>query len=342
MSALITASRAKCARLCARKHHLEYVLGYRPLESSEDLAFGSLVHEALAAWWCHAVPGIDVEQRLVAALAELEKADKLEPAVKVRAVVMVLGYHARWKGEPYTAVAVEQTFQGPLINPDTSAESRNWRLSGKVDVIVADAEGRRWLMEHKTSSEDLSPGSSYHRRLRMDTQVSVYFDGAALLGHDVVGCIYDVLAKHRTRPAKATPEDKRKFTKEGKLYAGQRAVDETPEEYQARLLEVVAEKPEEFYVRVEVPRLDTELADARRDLWQQAQRLREDERLGRSPRNPDACMAYGRECSFLDVCSGMASLDDTTRFQRLTMVHPELAEATTTETASSSKEESQS
>lgn len=340
MTALITASRAKCARLCARKHHLEYVQGYRPVETSEDLAFGTIVHEALAAWWCHAVPGIDVEQRLVAAQAALEATD-LDPYVKVRALTMITGYHARWKDEPYTAVAVEQGFSGPLINPDTGAKSMVWQLAGKVDVIVADAEGRKWLMEHKTSSEDLTPGGTYWRRLRMDTQVSVYFDGAALLGHEVVGCIYDVLAKHKQRPLKATPEDARKFTKDGRLYANQRASDETPEEYCARLVEAVTAAPSDFYSRIEVPRTDAELADARRDLWQQAQRLREDERLGRAPRNPDACMAYGRECAFLDVCAGMGSLDDPSKFRRLTMVHPELAgESSTTTTASSSKEES--
>jgi hypothetical protein len=38
------------------------------------------------------------------------------------------------------------------------------------------------VVEHKTSSEDVTPGSFYWSRLRMDGQVSVYFDGARALG----------------------------------------------------------------------------------------------------------------------------------------------------------------
>lgn len=159
----------------------------------------------------------------------------------------------------------------------------------------------------------------------MDSQVSIYFDGAKLLGHDVRGCIYDVLAKPAQRPLKATPVEARKYKANGELYANQRAEDETPEAYCARIVDTVTSKPEEFFVRIEVPRLDSELDDARRDLWQQAQRIREDERLGRAPRNVDACNLYGRVCPFFDCCSGAASLDDERLFRRVSSVHPELA-----------------
>lgn len=324
MSVLITNSRAKSARLCARKHSLTYLQGYRPLIASEDLDFGSLVHAGLEAWWCHALPGIDPEDRLAAAMRVVGAAE-VDAFLKVKAQVMLAAYHARWAGEAFAAVAVEVQFETALVNPDTGAESKIWRLSGKLDAVVRDADSQLWLMEHKTSSEDLTPGGNYWRRLRMDSQVSIYFDGARALGHEVRGCIYDVLSKPSQRPLKATPEDKRKLTKEGKLYAGQRLADETPEEYGARIADIVMAAPADYVARIEVPRLESELDDARRDLWQQAQRLREDERLGRAPRNPDSCNAYGRACEFFDVCTGTASLDDPTRFKRLTEVHPELA-----------------
>ena len=64
MSALLTNSRAKVARLCPRKEQLQYQLGYRPVETAEGLDFGTLIHAALEAWWCHALPGIDPELRL--------------------------------------------------------------------------------------------------------------------------------------------------------------------------------------------------------------------------------------------------------------------------------------
>ena len=338
MSSLLTNSRAKLARLCPRKEQLQYQLGYRPTEVAEELDFGTLIHAALEAWWCHALPGIDPELRLVAAAAALD-AGTTDPYVKARALVMVQGYHARWVGEALEAVAVEAPFRCALINPDTGAESRVWELAGKLDVVARDAGGELWLVEHKTSSEDLSPGGTYHRRLRMDSQVSIYFDGAASLGHVVRGCVYDVLSKPTQRPLKATPPEKRKLTKEGKLYAGQREADETPDEYQARLAEAVLADPSAFYARIEVPRLEAELLEAQRDLWQLAQRLREDVRLKRAPRNPDACTAYGRVCPFFDVCTGMASLADPARFTRLTDVHPELAGMDATTTPADPKEE---
>jgi hypothetical protein len=34
----------------------------------------------------------------------------------------------------------------------------------------------------------------------MDSQVSTYYEGGRFLGHDVVGCIYDVVFKPRQRP----------------------------------------------------------------------------------------------------------------------------------------------
>lgn len=323
MKAVLTNSRAKVARLCARKEQLQYRLGYRPIEEAEELGFGALIHAALEAWWCHAVPGLDVEARLVAAAAALD-AGTPDAYVKARALAMLQGYHARWAGEALVGVAVEAPFDCALVNPDTGAESKAWRLAGKLDAVARDAGGELWLVEHKTSSEDLSPGGTYWRRLRMDSQVSIYFDGAAALGHQVRGCIYDVLSKPTQRPLKATPEDKRKYTKEGKLYAGQRLVDETADEYFARVAAAITEKPEEYFARIEVPRLEGELREARRDLWQQAQRLREDERLGRGPRNPDACTAYGRTCAFFPVCTGTASIEDPVLYRKVENVHQEL------------------
>lgn len=70
-----------------------------------------------------------------------------------------------------------------------------------------------WVFEHKTSSEDVRPGSTYWKRLTLDAQCSNYDDGARALGYaDLRGIIYDVVKKPATRPAKATPIEARKYT----------------------------------------------------------------------------------------------------------------------------------
>lgn len=324
---LMTHSRAKTSRSCARKHQIEYLLLYRPVGNAEELDFGTIVHACLAVWWALAVPGIPVIDRLNAAITRLDAVPKLDGFVRARIEVMLVGYHARWVNEPLYVVAVEQEFRSPLVNPVSGVASKLWELGGKLDVVVFNFETQtKWLMEHKTSGEDLSPGSTYHRRLRMDPQVSIYFDGAAALGHEIVGCIYDVLAKPKLKPLQATPLEARKFTKKtGELYSGQRLEDETVTEFSNRLVLSYQEDPTRFFARIEVPRLEAELNDARSDLWQQAQRMRDDERLGRHPRNPDACTMYGRVCSYFDVCTGAGSLDDQRLYRRATSAHEELA-----------------
>jgi hypothetical protein len=248
----------------------------------------------------------------------------------VRAEALISGYHYRWNefADAYEVISVEVKFRTALVNPQTGASSRIWELGGKLDVLVRKREGGDvYLVEHKSTSEDIGAGSEYWRRLRMDGQVSIYYEGAAALGHHVAGCIYDVLKKPALRPHKATPVEDRKYKKDGALYANQRESDETPEEFRARLVEAIAEAPDKYFQHGDVVRLEGEVAEALWDIWQIAQQLNEAANRDRFPRNPDACSVFGRTCEFLDVCSGGGSLDDATRFKRLDHVHPELSAA---------------
>jgi hypothetical protein len=67
----------------------------------------------------------------------------------------------------------------------------------------------RLVVEHKTTSSDIGPGSAYWAKLTLDTQVSAY-----LGAHEgVEGMLYDVIRKPGIRPYKATPPADRKYTK---------------------------------------------------------------------------------------------------------------------------------
>jgi len=343
---LLTTSRMKAARLCQRYHHLRYELGYRPVETDDVLRFGTLVHAGLEAWFLAKMNG--GTDPLGAALAALQ--GEADPYDRVRAEALLTGYHYRWQEEAYKVVGVEVQFEAKLINPGTGAASRTWTLGGKIDAIVEDLrDGRILLVEHKTSAEDITPGSSYWRRLRMDGQVSTYFAGARqALGLDVAGCLYDVVAKPGIRPS-AVPlldeegvkivlnaQGERVRTKDGKKWrqTGDTAEGfvlqsrpETPEEFRARLVEAIAADPDRYYSRGEVVRLDSEMDEAAFDAWQLAQQIRESQLAQRNPRNPDACIRFGKPCAFFEVCSGAASLEDPALFTRSAHVHPELAGA---------------
>jgi hypothetical protein len=248
----------------------------------------------------------------------------IDPYELARAEVMLVGYDARWGDDQYETLAVEAEFFTALVNPETGSASRTWRLGGKIDAIVRDAAGRVLIVEHKTATGEIGPGSEYWKRLRLDGQVSIYYEGARSMGYDVEGCLYDVLAKPALRPYKATPLESRKFTKDGRLYATQREQDETPEEYRDRLLNAIAEAPTACFQRGEVVRFEAEMADALHDVWSIAKQIREAELAKRFPRNPDACVRWNRTCDFFPVCTGEATVDSPA-FRRVTDLHPELA-----------------
>src|SRR5690606_24888809 len=233
----------------------------------------------------------------------------------------MVGYHHRWKGEPLEPVETEVQFRfhvyhhvdGDLLDA----------MGGQIDNLVRDTRtGQIFLVERKTSGDDITPGSDYWRALAIDHQVSTYYAGAAALGYEVAGCIYDVIGKPRLRPQLATPPEKRRYTKDGRLYAGQRETDETPDEYRDRILEAIERDPNAYFQRGIVARDGREMVRYRQDLQDAITLIKS----GMTTRNPTACRRYGRLCEFFDVCSGAADLTDETRFRRVETIHEELQE----------------
>jgi hypothetical protein len=341
---VLTNSELKTHRRCSLEHHIAYGLGYRPVaENAEALRFGTAIHAALEAWWSWPWPS---DNSLAMALARVRVELFEDPYELARAEAMLEGYHLRWQHEPYQAVMspgqkpaptdpyqitinpyplVEAEFRAPLINPATGKPSRTFQLGGKLDGLVKHTEtGQVYILEHKTSGEDISPGSLYWQLLQLDTQVSTYYAGARALGFEPAGVIYDVLGKSKLRPHQATPADKKKYTATGKLYANLRAEDETPQEYGQRVRDAMALSPDKYFVRGTVVRLEQEELDAQWDAWQQARLIREADLYERWPRNPDSCKRWGRTCSYFPVCTKVTSLQDLTKFQRVTHVHSEL------------------
>jgi hypothetical protein len=321
---LLTNSEAKTFRRCAREHHLAYRLRVRPRTDAGPLRFGTLLHRGLEAWWRAAATKAPPESWLPSALTAL--AGEADPFERVRAEEMLRGYDIRWQAEPFEVLAVEAEFTTPLVNPDTGAESKTFQLGGKIDAVARrNSDGAVLVIEHKGSSEDIGPGSDYWRRLRIDAQVSTYLVGARSLGFDAQGCLYDVLGKPKLQPLAATPVEARKYRKaDGALYAGQREHDETPEEFRARLREHIAGDPDRYYVRGLVSRHEEDAREAALDLWQTARLIAESERLGRRPRNDQACMRWGRACPFFAVCAGEADIHDVNLFRMATKSHEEL------------------
>jgi PD-(D/E)XK nuclease superfamily len=314
MSEILTHSRMRTYRECARKHDLMYRQGFRPVKEGDALHFGTLMHKGLEAFWTGGDP-----------LAALEgEADAFE---RVKAEELMRGYIIKYAHllTEYEVLSAETVFDAPLINPATMLPSRNWRLGGKQDVILKRrSDGHVIVVEHKTTSESLTDGD-YWARLQIDHQVSNYVIGAEALGFPVDDTLYDVIKKPGIRPLAATPAESRKYTKQGFLYAAQRERDETPEEFRTRLREDIEADPEKYFQQRTIVRMNSQIQDFMFDAWQTAQEIRSAAIAGRAPRNPEACLRYGR-CPFWDVCvNGLVPSEHPEAFRQLDNVHPELA-----------------
>ncbi len=251
---LYTNSRSASFRACPRQHYYAYVQRYQALEEQEARVFGTCIHAMLEAYWLARKAGEDSNACLYAGLDAMVMT--MDPFQQARAEAMFCAYTSIWDGIDVEVLAVERTFQFPMLNPETGSKSRTWIMAGKLDLLVRfrgmfhgqDCTGLIAFVEHKTSSEDTSPGSAYRKKLGMDGQCGQYFEGsdalATVYGYERVNVgIYDVLAKPQLKPYKATPEDEKKYIEArpatpeepARLYEGQHLEDETPEAFAIRL-----------------------------------------------------------------------------------------------------------
>jgi hypothetical protein len=314
---LLTHSRLSTFRSCPRKHEIRYELGIRPEETGFALRVGSAFHAALEA----ADQGLDIDGAMQAAVPD--------PYDLALVAAMYDGHARRYEDAGLEIVATEQVFDLPLLNPKTGHSSTVWTFGGKMDRIVRLPDGRLALIEYKTTSRDFAPGADYWMMLHLDQQLSLYVIAARRLGFDVSTILYDVTRRPMLRPLKATPEASRKYTKDGNLYAAQRERDETPEEFAVRVATDIAERPDHYFTRVEIARLDQDLEDTAAELWQQQQTIREMQRTGRWYRNPGACFSNNGGCEYLSIClSCDLSGSLPAGFVCSENVHPELECAT--------------
>ncbi len=324
---LLSNSSLTTFRRCPREYYFRYVLLRKGRAKAAALRFGTLFHVALNAWWrCSG----DAAYRFAAALAaiaeHIAKQDNESDAFEVvKAQCLIAGYSARWADEGYETLAVELRFRLPI-------EGAEYDLGGAIDAIVRKG-GRVRNVEHKTTSADISVGSDYWRHVvTLDPQVSTYMHAARVLGYDPRDTLYDVIRKPTLPHLFATPEEARKYTKPTKaepiprLYATQRERDETPEEYAERLTEDIATNPTRYYARMPIVRLEEDDAEHARDVRGTAALIRFAETHDTWPRSPNACERFGRLCEYHDVCSGITSITDNSRYQTKQHKHEELGE----------------
>jgi hypothetical protein len=270
---VVSHSELSCFRRCPTEWRYRYVLQREPRgPKSEALTKGTAIHKVIGAYH------------------RGEKPDLSKLAPQDRALVR--GYRAYW-GDPDEQVLVEKTdvpFQvmiGPTI-----------MVKGEFDAKgIRKDTGKKTIVEHKTSSENIEIGSSYWNKVALvDSQVTSYLLASRLMGWGEVEVLYDVMLKPNLKRLRITQKRDR---------------EETDTEYEQRVLEDIAKRPEHYYQRGVVVRLEHDHEAHLRDVKGTVHLLQVARSLGENvPRNTDSCFKYGRPCDFYATCSGGPDIMD--------------------------------
>ena len=201
----VSVSQVKAWLRCPRQFELHYVRGIAPAFVPVNLAFGSAIHEGLAAFYGELKStGVPLRRDLVldtfrAAWASAtegdvplqvdeEGDDTAQMVDKGVSLLHAFHQHATNGGAPEAVEAVEMGFIVDLHDLD-SGEVVDEKLVGTVDLIVREG-GRRFIYEHKTASK------KYARdQLDNDFQLTAYKLAARQMGMGDVGLKFQVLVK---------------------------------------------------------------------------------------------------------------------------------------------------
>lgn len=231
----LTTSQVKCFKKCRKRYELEYICNLKPIETPKALAIGTLFHYGLELLQ----GGLELHEVIRDVQIHCET-DAILRQVDVdyydlyTAQEMIVAWDKQSGWRNWNIVHVELPFE--------VSTGYAKRLKGKMDGIILHPEtGKPYLQEHKTTS---MWGENYLHSLLWDEQPTNYLYAYEQLRKQgkinlppADGIFYDIIEKPTIKPYLATPIEKRKYTKDGKLYAGQHESDETPEAYALRVKE---------------------------------------------------------------------------------------------------------
>lgn len=247
---------------------------------------------------------------------------------------MLRGYDKLYRNAGYETLHVEKLVTADLVNPETQRTSRTFSIAGKIDIIAKHGN-KKTIIDHKTTSLDISdPNAPYWRQLVIEGQVSHYALLSWLNGEKVDDLVWDVMRKPGISPKKLAKAEKAAVVSSRKYFNVEMSTEtlealqvddrETLEMYEARLAhDCMTERPQWYFQRRPVPRMDNELLEYAGELWDHGQEILNTRNSGRNVRNSGACMLYGSACKFLGICSGYDT-PDSDKWQKKQQVHTEL------------------
>lgn len=273
--------------------------------------------------------------QLQTALDAIDANTSVDDIARAKCRALMIGYDTKYSSTEYQPTEVEAMTTALLLNPVTSRRSRLFSLAGKLDV-VAEHKGRRVLIDHKTTSQDLGPDSIHWQQLTVEAQPSHYMLLKWINGEKLDTAIWDMVRKPSISPRKLSKAQRTAAIMESRYCNQQLSAEtlellkteerETPEMYEARLVaDCTKERPGWYFCRHSVLRLDSQLIEHAQELWDFGQEIKDARRTNRHPKNDGACLLYGSPCKFLGICSGYDT-PDSDKWIRKANVHEELPE----------------
>ena len=221
---------------------------------------------------------------------------------------MAAAYRQEYRGWFREAMLmdVERHIEKPLLDS-------NWSLQGYIDKLIKTPQLGLCLVDHKTTTEDLHPGSRYWARLENDPQSTMYLLLATLDGLDVDTILWDVAKKPSIKPKKLTKKQLEEVKEKGTYFDHEL-------EYPDRVTEL--ESPECYGIRVFLWCRDNnafqrhwlirtpEAVESVLVSSHQVARLIDAAKIMEAwPQNFGACVDYGRPCDYAPICHEGCPLD---------------------------------
>lgn len=349
----VTNSSMACFKSCRQKYCWSYEKGYRPDVEKAPLRIGSMVHTGLDL---HAkgVPAEQVFDAIGNAYSEKIVDDptynpytKYKLEIECVTVLCLLGgYFNAWADSQIQITESESGFCLPIINPDGNAMT-SFKQAGKRDRIGKLPDGRIALMETKTAGEDIGPDSDFRNVLAINQQISMYINAAQLQGNQIETALYDCIRKPSIRPnAVPLTDDEgvivldkdgarvyKKTGDKGPRSTGDKAKgytvqvrDMKPTEWHDRLKADIEARPDFYYQRFEVPRMQDDLLAFNVELWMIAKDIADCRRMGRWYRNTSNCRMYNSLCPYYVLCAGERDMSNgcPEGFRQAETAHEEL------------------
>lgn len=290
---ILTNSRMSCHKSCKKQHFFSYENGLRKKTSAAPLRMGTAFHAGQETLGKGGTIDDAVES---ARKCYQDRPDFIDEQIwgyeETTVVCLLVGNHWRWQDHKIEHLATEQSFYVPLINPKTGRATPTFDLGGKLDGIVRCPDGRTMVREIKLLGEEIGDDAAVWRRLRMDNQISLYTYAARKLGYEIDAVMYCITRKPSIRPTQVPTLDNeglkivvdrqgnRVFNKaaEGKVAKPRQTSDTelgytllsrpmTNEEWSDRLMQDIADRPDWYFARKEIARLDCTVDLYMEEVW---------------------------------------------------------------------------